>query len=243
MIAGLILALGGCGPRIADYDPAPRCAIPQELLATGPNLPLTQERLHAGKSLRIVAIGSSSTAGAGASRPEMSYPAVLERELARRFPESRIVVVNAGLNGDTVVGMIERLNKDVLKHTPHLVIWQAGTNSALRRDDAEAFRFMLDAGVARLRERDIDVILMAPQHAPRFDARRNHMAFVDAVATVAATHNIPLFARYDIMRYWRESGRFDFAMMVSGDGLHMNDLSYGCTAELLAEQIEKIVQK
>lgn len=232
-----------CGARTVEVDPTARCRVPDRFLVSKPNLSLTRARLEEGRSLRIVALGSSSTAGAGASKPEFSYPAVLEGELARRFPESKITIVNAGLNGDTVVGMVKRLNQDVLAHAPHLVIWQAGTNSALQRDHAEAFRKMLEAGVARLRERDIDVLLMAPQHAPRFDARANHMEFVGAVAAAADTHKVPVFARYEIMRYWRESGRFDFAEMVSSDGLHMNDLSYGCIAELLAEQIEQIVRK
>lgn len=242
-ILGLAILPAACGPLVAEVDPAPRCLVPDRLLATELDLPRTKARLRAGEPLHIVALGSSSTAGAGASRRELAYPALLERELARRFPESKIRVVNAGLNGDTATGMLARLHQDLLATNPDLVIWQSGTNSALRREDAEAFRLVLDAGVARLRERDIDIVLMTPQHAPRFDARRNHMAFVRAMSGVADAHRVPMFPRYQIMKYWRESGRFEFAAMVSSDGLHMNDLSYGCIAELLAEQIERIVAK
>ncbi|MEK7246583.1 MAG: SGNH/GDSL hydrolase family protein, partial [Pseudomonadota bacterium] len=71
------------GPAI---DVAPHCRVPDGLMETRLTLPLTLARLGAGKPLVIVAVGSSSTAGAGSSHPGASYPARLRDELARRFP-------------------------------------------------------------------------------------------------------------------------------------------------------------
>ena len=50
------------------------------------------QRLATGQPLTIVAIGSSSTAGAGASKPELNYPSRLQAELAARCPRQRIIV-------------------------------------------------------------------------------------------------------------------------------------------------------
>ena len=89
-------------------------------------------RLDQSRSLKIVAIGSSSTAGAGASAPGNAYPDQLEEDLARMFPGHVIDVVNAGANGQEVPDMLARLDKDVLALKPDLVIWQFGSNGLLR---------------------------------------------------------------------------------------------------------------
>ncbi len=206
-------------------------------------LPRTHARITAGDPLKIVTIGSSSTAGAGASASSRSYPARLEVELRARFPNNRIEVINKGVNGQTVHGMLARFNDDVLSLFPDLVIWQTGTNSALRNNPPGRFRVELVNGVRELKRADVDVILMGPQYAPRFNRRPNRMEFVDAVADVAAAENIVLFPRHAIMKYWWDSKRFNFDVMLSKDGLHLNDLSYNCIAELLAEQIERSVNR
>ena len=227
------------GPAI---DVAPHCRVPDELMETRLPLPLTMARLGAGKSLVIVAVGSSSTAGAGASHPGASYPARLRDELARRFPDASITVANRGVGGETAQRMIARFDSDVIALKPHLVIWQTGTNSALRDHDPAQFRREIAFGVRVLRQTGADVILMAPQFAPRFNDLPNRMAFVRAVDEVASKADAVLFPRHAIMRYWFDSSRFDFKTMLSPDGLHLNDLSYDCVAQLLAEQIETIVR-
>jgi hypothetical protein len=64
-------------------------------------MPRTCAVLAAGGPLVVVAIGSSSTAGAGATAPDKAYPAQLEAALVRRLPPRVPVrVVNRGVNGN-----------------------------------------------------------------------------------------------------------------------------------------------
>jgi hypothetical protein len=64
-------------------------------------MPRTCAVLAAGGPLVVVAIGSSSTAGAGATAPDKAYPAQLEAALVRRLPPRVPVrVVNTGVNGN-----------------------------------------------------------------------------------------------------------------------------------------------
>jgi hypothetical protein len=96
--------VGGIAPALGQTPTAgvaPHCRIPEELMDLRTPLPLTTARLAAGQPLVIVAVGSSSTAGAGASHPGASYPARLREELVRRFPGASIVMVNRGVNGET----------------------------------------------------------------------------------------------------------------------------------------------
>jgi acyl-CoA thioesterase I len=56
----------------------------------------------------IVALGSSSTAGAGASSAEATYPSRLMAELARRFPTQSVIVHNRGIGGERAIDMLTR---------------------------------------------------------------------------------------------------------------------------------------
>ena len=138
--------------------------------------------------------------------------------------------------------MIARFEKNVIVAEPHLVIWQTGTNSALRQPEPNHFRSDIAEGLRLLRRAGADVILMAPKYAPRFNDMHNRMAFVDAINTAAAEEGVVLFPRHAIMKHWIDSGRFNFKTMLTPDGLHLNDLSYDCIAQLLADQIENIVR-
>src|SRR5438477_221907 len=71
---------------------APKCAVVSDLAHIDRPLPRFAFRLAGGSPIKIVAIGSSSTAGAGASSPAGSYPSRLEVELHRHFPDHRLSV-------------------------------------------------------------------------------------------------------------------------------------------------------
>ena len=59
--------------------------IPQDYARFDLPLRRSARQLAAGKPIKIVAIGSSSTFGAGASKPYNAYPSRLAAELAREF--------------------------------------------------------------------------------------------------------------------------------------------------------------
>jgi GDSL-like Lipase/Acylhydrolase family len=110
---------------------SPACAVPPDLTRLDYRLARTARRLATGGTLTIVAIGSSSTGGAGASSPAASYPSRLAVELKERFPAGTIRVVNRGANGEDVSEMLARMQESVIAEDPDLVLWQVGTNSLL----------------------------------------------------------------------------------------------------------------
>ncbi len=94
------------------------------------------QKLTSGKPITIVAIGSSSTAGSGASSPAANYPSRLQVELRERFKNHPITVVNRGVGGEEIGDMFKRFDKAVVAAKPDLVVWQLGTNSVLRNHPA-----------------------------------------------------------------------------------------------------------
>jgi lysophospholipase L1-like esterase len=223
----------------APAAPAVACHAPADLVRLVNPLKRVAQRIAGGQSLTIVAIGSSSTFGAGASSPDRSYPSRLAVEFQALYPKMSITVINRGANGEESKDMVERFDRDVFAHHPDLVIWQVGSNSVLRdRPLSEANRSLLE-GLQRLRSSGADVVLINPQYAPKVINKHDVDGMVDLIELTAKQANVDLFERFAVMRYWRLTEDVPFSAFVSPDELHMNDWSYGCLAKLLSGAIQE----
>lgn len=200
------------------------------------------KRLDAHDPVTIVAVGSSSTGGAGASSPAFAYPSRLERELRQRFPDAPITVVNLGVNGEDAADMMARMDT-VLDRHPDLVIWQLGTNTLLRDGNVPATGDVLRAGITRIRKTGADVVLIDPQFAPAVNAKPAVNDMVGMIGYIAKTAHVPVFRRYVAMRHWHEDEAIAFDRFITADGLHMNDWGYSCFARLLADNIAATVTR
>jgi acyl-CoA thioesterase-1 len=221
----------------ATAPSTPACVMAAEQVRFDRPLPRTARLLVSGKPIKIVALGSSSTFGAGASTSAASYPSRLAEELARHFPGHEITVLNRGVNGDEAADMLARFDRAVIAEKPDLVLWQAGTNSVLRDKAVLPHASLLHEGLARLKATGADVVLIDPQYAPRVLAKPNIEGMVSLIATTAKAEHVSLFHRFDLMRHWYETEHLPFETFVSADGLHMNDWSYACLAKALGMAI------
>jgi lysophospholipase L1-like esterase len=197
----------------------------------------TARQLAAGEPLTIVAIGSSSTAGAGASSPDASYPNRLAIELKKRFPAADITVLNRGVNGEETTDMMTRFDKDVFTAHPQLVLWQVGTNSVLRDRPLQEHAEQMDHGIDELKASGADVVLIDLQYSPKVIEASETPEMVDQIAAASKEKNIDLFRRFAQMRDWHEAQHLPFEAFVSPDGLHMNDWGYACWAKILSGAI------
>jgi acyl-CoA thioesterase I len=234
MLAALIAAPSA--PAGADPASAgPVCTAS----AAGLEAPLdhTGRLVEAGKSPVILAIGSSSTLGTGASATEMSYPSRLERDLDAAFPKLAIRVINDGRGGQDANQELARLDHELGAERPDLVIWQVGTNALLRGYDLEAERRVIERGVGLIKEHGVDVVLMDLQYAPRVLARAAWADMERLIADTAKRERVGYFRRFEIMREWSLSGRLPASVLTGPDGLHMTDASYGCLAAILAQSL------
>jgi acyl-CoA thioesterase I len=222
---------------------APRCVIPPDFARFDLPLPRTARQLADGKPIKIVAIGSSSTSGAGASKPYNSYPSRLAAELSREFVDHEFTVLNRGVNGDTAGGMLARFQQGVIAEKPDLVLWQVGTNSLLRGDPIQPRRSQLHAGIVRLKAIGADIVLIDPQYAPRVLARPNFAAMLTLLEQTARFESVNLFRRFALMRHWYDVERMPFEAFLSPDELHMNDFSYGCVARALGGAISEALTR
>lgn len=233
-LAAMSLSVPAMAQEIAQQDMA-KCVAPLEAQGLEHAPAHFRERIAQGKPLKIVAIGSSSTSGAGASSSAATYPARLEVELKAQLPGLPITVLNKGVGGEEAPQMVARFEADVLEEAPDLVLWQVGSNSVLR--DHPAPGEVIRQGVERLKDSGTEVILINPQYAPKILAKPGAAQSVDVITATARDAEVGLFNRFAAMRYWSEVEKLPFDQFVTADGLHMNDWGYACTAKLIANAI------
>jgi lysophospholipase L1-like esterase len=219
--------------RRATVDP---CHVASGVGGFTASLPHVAARIAAGEPVTIVALGSSSTKGVGATQPELSYPSRLAVELHARFG-AEVRVLNRGIGGDAMGGMLGRIEPDAIAAHPDLVIWQAGTNDVLRDDDTVDAAGILREGIHQLKAAGIDVILMDLQYAPAVLEHASYRDMLHAIAAAGVAEGVPVFRRFEVMQIWDETGAMPVSAALADDRLHMNDRSYGCLARLLADDI------
>lgn len=201
-------------------------------------LPVFTAALASKKPFRIVALGSSSTQGIGASSPKATYPVKLQAELRQRFPDSQISVVNLGIGGQLATDMIPRIKKDVLPLRPALVIWQTGVNDAMRHVDLAAFRKTVKRGIALLQKHHIDVVLLDMQYFPRAEKVRDFARYLVAMRQIAEAAKIPIVQRFAIMKHLVTSAQFTARQLLAKDLFHPNDVTYGCLGRMIADALQ-----
>jgi acyl-CoA thioesterase-1 len=202
-----------------------------------PSLVASKRALTETNRLTIVALGSSSTAGTGASDADRSYPAVLEAELRRRLPGREIKVVNLGVGGQSAYEMYLRLEGEVIPEKPALVIWQTAVNDAIRDIGEEKLAKILRKGVHKLQEAGIDLVLMDMPWLMREGRYPKYDDYRAVLAKTASESGVPVFPRYAMMKSWSGSKQFSEEEIVGMDGLQVVEAGYRCFGIRLADGI------
>ena len=234
-----IVLIAGAGAGVARAAPAPGCAVPHELIEDDPTLPKLGARLRSHQPITIVAIGGASTAGRAAGNDEANaYPHWLEAALRRRHPGAPITVINRGVAGETTAAMVERFAADVFAARPTLVIWETGTVDAVHGNDIENFTAALEAGLAALHRQRIEAMLVDMQYNPGTASVIDFAPYLGAMHRTADLDDTYLFRRFDIMKYWSDTGAFDFVDVPKGKRAALAREVYKCLGESLADAID-----
>jgi len=200
------------------------------------------QRSHAAVAqgrLTILAMGSSSIEGVGASTPALGFAPRLQAGLERRLPGVTITVINRGIGGETTADTADRLQVETQRTDPDLVIWQLGTNDVLRDRPQDDIFDDFRRGQDTLNRAGVDVLLVDPQRLPEatnnpsFKGRNPGLAEISRlIALEAGRVGYALSKRFEPMAGW---GGLAGSSGVGPDDLHFNDEGYACWAETTAE--------
>jgi hypothetical protein len=215
--------------------------IPAELTTLKYSLPHFSAALRAKVPVKIVAMGSSSTAG---REDVVPYPHRLELYLQRKYVNPRIDVINRGRGGEEAIEELLRFDADILSEAPSLVIWQVGTNAVFHNYDLDGVAAKIAEGLARLRGKPMDVLLMDPQYVTAMLLDDNADVSERMVALIAAAADkakVSVFRRWALMRHWHVQNNISFERMIDSTDsqakLHQSDWSTQRMSGVLCEAI------
>ncbi len=172
--------------------------------------------------ITLVAFGDSLTAGY-LLPPSAAFPAQLQVALQARG--HKVLVVNAGVSGDTTANGVERLDW-TLQTGADAVILELGANDALRGVDPKQTRANLDKMLSVITATGADV-LVAGMKAPSNWGDDYVAAFDGIFPELAKKYNVALYP------FFLEGVALNRSLILS-DGLHP-------TTEGVAEIVKRIL--
>jgi len=216
-------------------DPSDACLAFKKGLSLGVPLVNVKAKLRTGQRLTIVALGSSSTTGFGTFRSDAAFPSVMREELLRLRPSARIELINNGHVMETIAGNIARIDYDVLRNKPDLVVWQFGTNEAVWRGIPNNTKRLVIDAVRQLKAVHSDVIFVDLQYAPLVLATTRHIEMEKIITDIAREQNVGIFPRFLLMKRAIDA---DVKGLVWWDGLHNSTEGHRCIGIALAQMID-----
>jgi len=224
-------------------DTAVNGDVPADFVTFKYPLPHLAAALLGGDPVRIVAMGSSSTAG---REDVVPYPARLEMYLRRKYANPRIDVLNRGKGGEEAIEELLRFDADIFAEKPSLVIWQVGTNAVFHKYNLDGVAAKIAEGLARLRAAPMDVVLIDPQYVTALlldDKADAAERMVSLIAQAAERAKVSVFHRWALMRHWHVEDNIPFERLIdptdSDDKLHQSDWSTQRVSIALCEAISK----
>lgn len=216
------------------------CRVPDSVAWAGEFAAPLAQKVPLDSEVRIVVLGSSSTAGTGASSQQTSFVERFYHAIDAQT-DRRVRVINAGVSGNTTTDMLRRLRKDVIDRQPALVIWQTGVNDALQGVPIDRFARELAQGIAQIKTQNIPLVLVDQQDFIGAAQLPNYDAYVAVIGKIAHREQVTVLQRYRVMQYLSKQRDGGLQSLLVKDGLHMNDFAHQCIGELLAAGIGRLL--
>ncbi|HXX25140.1 MAG TPA: SGNH/GDSL hydrolase family protein [Pseudolabrys sp.] len=216
----------------AMADQPGECAVAQPQLEHVFPLPNTQ-RAIASKQLTVLVLGSGSSTLPGPKGADLAYPMRLQSALRELLPGVTIKVAADIKQHRTAIETVKLLNKTLTDLKPALVVWQTGTVEAMQGIDPDQFSQALDQGINIARSTGADVLLVNAQYSPRTESMIGLSTYAENMRWVALQHEVPLFDRFEIMKFWADLGTFD--LTGAANKLDIATRVHNCIGWLLAD--------
>lgn len=131
----------------------------------------TAQLLESGQPVKIVCFGDSVTGVYYHTGGRRAWCDLVGLALRQIYPHAQVEMINAGVSGNSTADGLRRMEADVLRHHPQLVVAMFGLND-VTRVSPEDFRANLRQIVQRSQQVGAEVILMTPTLVSAGDAAR-----------------------------------------------------------------------
>lgn len=200
-------------------------------------LAAVMKKAEAGEPVTIACIGGSITQGSISNGP-------LDSEIKRRecyaniffawwketFPNTEVMVINAGIGGtDSYLG-VHRVQTDVLDYHPDLVLVEYSVNDGANN----SYKNSYDNLVRRiLKSEDAPAVLLL------FMAQTNLNTAQNVHQLIGFNYGLPMVSHYNLIKDFFENGRYTEAQM-SGDVSHPSAFGHALVGEMLWDYLNTV---
>jgi isoamyl acetate esterase len=224
------------------------------LLLLALSLPLTARakddaKLSLKKGDRIVFLGDSITqAGAG----KKGYVTLVKQSLDKGHADLGVEVIGAGISGNKVPDLQARLDRDVLKKKPTIVVIYIGINDVWhgekdpkRGTSAEKYEAGLKDVIGRIQKSGARVLLCTPSViGEKADGSNKNDKKLDEYSDlsrkVAKELKVPVcdLRKAFIDRLKKDNKEGKAKGILTGDGVHLNDAGNRLVADAILEALD-----
>ncbi|MDI3481620.1 MAG: acyl-CoA thioesterase [Tepidanaerobacteraceae bacterium] len=182
------------------------------------------------KNLKFVALGDSITQG---------YPYGMEASWVHILKtEKGFNIVNKGINGDTLEGMLQRFEKDVISLLPGIVIIMGGTNDAFNGYSLSSMEYNIRQMVKLSKGSKIVSVIGIPIPVDEPAVEMKLQKFRKFLRDFCADENIAVIDFYRAMvdEFGKIKKKLDF------DGVHPNREGYRVMADEAFDCLTRILK-
>ena len=177
------------------------------------------------EAVRIITFGSSNTELHWHSLGAFNWVSWLNCAL-REWVGRHVTVINQGISGETAKDLLERIERDVISYSPHLVIITVGGNDVLRGFSIEEYRENLIQIIEKV-EKINAIPVLQTYYCPLYEKMaaifQKFPEFVEANRALASEKNILLIDQYKYFFPFYENDRENYSTMML-DALHVNHI-------------------
>lgn len=174
----------------------------------------------------IVALGDSITYGYPYT-PEASWVNLIDLKM-------NIKIINKGINGDTLEGMLRRFDRDVIPFTPSFAIVMGGTNDAFDDISVDSMKYNLKQIIKKAVDAGIIPIIGIPVPVDVHAIELKLSKYRDFIRDFCKQNRILIIDFYSVMV--DDKGRIKQAL--DFDGIHPNREGH----KVMGQKAQRILQ-
>ena len=191
----------------------------------------TMQKAKAGKPVTVAFLGGSITQGSLSSTPETCYAYLVYDWWVKKFPQSKVTYINAGIGGTTSQFGDARVKEDVLVYRPDFMTVEFSVND----DNEEHYKETYEGLIRRiLKDASLTGLLLI--HNVRYD---NDYSAEDMHLAVGRHYNLPCVSMKSSVLPHVKSGEI-VKREITPDDLHPSDAGHRLLADLVINALEKI---
>jgi len=196
------------------------------------NINNTLHKIKSGEKVQLVALGDSLTYGWMTQYGFLDY---LEILINKKYPDSKVLIINKGVPGDTAGDGLHRLERDVIKLSPDLVFIQFALNDAYSGYSPHEFQKNIESIIVKIKDKLNSEIALLTSVAIQ-DNSMNKVAneFYRKISDSAKKYDLPVAAVHE---YWGKKIALGIkhSQLVQYDGVHPTEKGYELMAEAVFE--------